>query len=332
MVQRTKLKQPRYVFIKEVIEHAIIGGRLKPGQLLLEQPLSKLFKTSRVPVKNALELLDEQGVVTKNEGRGYIVSGPSGLQVSPIRTPVSEDIFVNDDEDLAYDSRPSAEKIFSQVESAIANCIVFGHFRIIETELVKNFCVSNTVTRQVLLKLKDTGLVDKAQNSHWVAGPLTSQSVVEDYELRILLEPAALVDAARYVPRSFLESMNNKLEQLINKDRLLWIEDIESVEQDLHVHLLSYSKNQKILRVLSQSRMPLIANINFYQVFGVEEGRNLLKEHKLVIAHLLNGLPEAAGVSLKAHLILAKERTKQRLKSLAVCSEPDLPSFLQRVI
>ena len=59
-------RKPVYLSIRE----AIIKGKLKPGQPLAEESLSRLFGVSRTPIREALIKLESEGLVTiiKNFG------------------------------------------------------------------------------------------------------------------------------------------------------------------------------------------------------------------------------------------------------------------------
>ena len=59
--------------------------------------------------------------------------------------------------------------------SAVAACLIFGEYRIIETEIASHFNVSRTVVRDVLGRLQERGLVRKSQSSRWLAGPKRSK-------------------------------------------------------------------------------------------------------------------------------------------------------------
>ncbi|EEY71846.1 GntR family transcriptional regulator [Grimontia hollisae] len=325
------LKTPRYVLIKETIRNAIESKQIAAGQILLEFPLSKLFHTSRVPVRQALELLHTEGLIKKLDGRGYLVT--NGKDNPPaIRKQLNESNLGLDHNVDLFDNRTPSEKIFSAVESAITDCIAFGHFRIVETDLIKYFGVSSTVSRQVLLKLKDMGLVEKADNSHWVSGPLTSQSVTEYYDLRILLEPAALRRSIPHLRKSELLEMRSKLVALLTGSSQPLISDIESIERDLHSKCLSHSGNSKLIKIVNQSQIPLVVNHNFYKFFGTSNCKKSISEHLDILNHLINNDIEAAAESLEVHLKSAKLRTSQRLKSLAVCPEPNLPPYIKRIV
>lgn len=55
------------------LREMILRGKLKPGQRLAEAPLAEELGMSRTPVRQALPLLAQEGLLTLNETRGYVV-------------------------------------------------------------------------------------------------------------------------------------------------------------------------------------------------------------------------------------------------------------------
>src|SRR5256884_4575104 len=64
VLESTDRSNPRVTSISQEIGCAIIEGRLHPGDDLNTVNLSKQFQTSRTPVKEALLLLEKEGLVT----------------------------------------------------------------------------------------------------------------------------------------------------------------------------------------------------------------------------------------------------------------------------
>jgi GntR family transcriptional regulator of vanillate catabolism len=55
------------------IREMILRGELAPGQRLAEAPLAEMLGLSRTPVRQALPLLAQEGLLTEHETRGYVV-------------------------------------------------------------------------------------------------------------------------------------------------------------------------------------------------------------------------------------------------------------------
>ncbi len=59
-----------YMSLKE----AIVNGDLLPGQRLIEHQLSNQMRISRIPVREAIKKLEQDGLVQKLDRRGFIVT------------------------------------------------------------------------------------------------------------------------------------------------------------------------------------------------------------------------------------------------------------------
>lgn len=56
------------------LRDAIVSGRYRPGDRLNESKLAREFTISRIPIREALISLEEQGLVTSKERRGMFVT------------------------------------------------------------------------------------------------------------------------------------------------------------------------------------------------------------------------------------------------------------------
>lgn len=64
--------------IVKVLRSQILGGKYRPGERLNESQIAREFNVSRIPVREALSQLQEQGLVMNHERRGMFV-----MQLSP---------------------------------------------------------------------------------------------------------------------------------------------------------------------------------------------------------------------------------------------------------
>ena len=64
--------------IVKVLRSQILSGKYRPGQRLNESQIAREFNVSRIPVREALSQLQEQGLVMNHERRGMFV-----MQLSP---------------------------------------------------------------------------------------------------------------------------------------------------------------------------------------------------------------------------------------------------------
>jgi DNA-binding GntR family transcriptional regulator len=64
--------------IVKVVRSQILSGKYRPGERLNESQIAREFNVSRIPVREALSQLQEQGLVMNHERRGMFV-----MQLSP---------------------------------------------------------------------------------------------------------------------------------------------------------------------------------------------------------------------------------------------------------
>lgn len=327
----TEKPRPRYEVVHDVLRASILSGRVKQGVVLIEGPIADLFDSSRAPVRKALKMLHGEGLIRRFEGRGYLVAHGDG-EVTPLRLTLDEQTLgLPADVGGLFEARPAVDRIFDDVERAVATCVTFGHFRLLDTVIADAYGVSRTVVREVLMRLQDRGLVEKDARSHWVAGPLTARAVGEYFQLRRLLEPVALRESADRLDRDRLAAMRARLDALIAGRATLDADAIARIEDDLHGQCLKHCRNRRMMAIIRQSQLPMQVNRVFFSGLGIHADEPTLQEHRLVIAHLARGAVTAAAVALDAHLEAALERTLERLKVLSVFPEPDLPDYLVRI-
>lgn len=68
----------------EALRRAIIEGELKDGDPLRQDEIARLFHTSRIPVREAITMLEQQGLVKNHRFKGAVVVGLSIAEASEI--------------------------------------------------------------------------------------------------------------------------------------------------------------------------------------------------------------------------------------------------------
>ncbi|MGJ7613849.1 MULTISPECIES: GntR family transcriptional regulator [unclassified Variovorax] len=319
----------RYEVIRNRLRQAIADKRIVRGLVLLEGPVADVFGTSRVPVRKAFHLLHEEGLLQKFSGRGYMVA-PRGQQVAPQRLAIDEASLGQDAQGAqgATIFIPSeSERILGEFERSISAAVVFGHFRIDEARAMKHFNVNRVALREVLSRLVDRGLVEKSAYAAWLAGPLTARAIAQDYEVLLLLAPAALLDSAPKLDEQFLLGLRASL----SDPEAVGTEELLRIESQIHGDCLSKHPNTKMRGILRQCQMPLIVNRTFVRMFEQSTNALLLDEYRAIVEHLCARQFALAAEALAAHLQAARKRTQQQLKVLAVLPEPQFPDYLVRV-
>ena len=309
--------QKRYELVCDVLRANIKTGRLPPGFVLLEGQIADLMQSSRAPVQMALKILEEEGAVKRFPGRGFVVAGSSA---EPFRQNIRElDLHISDEIDEALQSRGMWELVYDQVEEAVASSLIFGEFRIIETELGTHLGVSRTVVRDVLSRLNERGLIRKNQSSHWIAGPLTAQSVRERFAIRSILEPAALKLAASAIDYSEIAQLCKRANENAPE-----FSDTEDFELALMETCIAKAPNVELISTIRNIQLPINAANRALIKLGLPRDRIAIDEYRSLFALIERRLIDPAADYLENHLKILAQKSLARLKIVAVVAESKL--------
>lgn len=314
--------QKRYEIAEAVLRTNIMEGILPVGLVLLEGPIAEIMQISRAPVQRALASLEADGLVHRFSGRGYLV-GPPGHQPEPNRTDIKTlGMLIPQHADEALQSRSSWERIYNIVERDVAGCVVFGQYRIIEIELANHFKVSRTVVRDVLSRLSERGLVRKNQSSHWIAGPLTAQTVKDHFGLRHLLEPQALVSCASVIDRTVLTRIFAALSDFERHERGNDLSNLENIQANFTETCVLSTPNERLRDLIRNNLLPVTATERLLRQLGLPGDPAVITELRLVTELLLRGAPAAAAAMLETHLEASLKRTIAQMKIVAIIPGP----------
>ena len=68
----------------DALRKAIIEGEMKEGTPLRQDEIARLFNTSRIPVREAISRLEEQGLVKTQRYKGAVVAGLSAAEAAEV--------------------------------------------------------------------------------------------------------------------------------------------------------------------------------------------------------------------------------------------------------
>jgi DNA-binding GntR family transcriptional regulator len=297
---------------------------LPTGSELNETSVASQFGVSRAPARRALSELANAGLVERRSGRGYLVRRGAGAARA---APAGESGFGQ-----KLVSEPSWRRIYREVEEEIAARISFASWRLNEVELARHYHVSRTVARDVIGRLQQRGLVKKDERSRWIAPALTPRHVGELYEVRWLLEPAALVKAAPHIPDALLDQMRDNLKSVIADPAAIVGSTLDELERDLHVTLLGFCDSETLMQAIAQPQSLLIAHQFLYRwtarLFDIEP---FLAEHLGVLEKLKARRVNAAAKALEQHLKDSRDRAIARIDVIASGAQPEISPFLERL-
>ena len=291
---------PIYARVTEVLRNAIRGGSITPGAILLEGHVADILNVTRTPVRQALRELESEGVVTRFDGRGFL-AGPS--HENPCRVTLTASMLGLDNVTVPVRKPLGWEAIYDQVERDVVHLSVFDQYRINELELARHFKVGRIVARDVLLRMENLGLVEKDERLRWVITPLDAKRISHLYELRWLLEPAALRAAMSVAQPAATAAMMSDLRRAIRAYPKVARSELDRLENELHITYLSQCPNQALLQSLQRTRCILTLSKH---VMGattpMPTNDPFMGEHLAILQSVFEGNSAQAESALRQHL------------------------------
>jgi len=317
---KLSIQDRAYLLLKSMIGE----GRLAPGERLFEAQVAKAFGISRSPARHALRQLCEDRLVRESAGRGYEVAGRqrAGSHADATRKAVLNPVKIL--------PAPQWERMYSQLERELCTQMIFASVRIVEERVAEHFGVSRTVVRDVLARMHSVGLIRKDTLGRWVAPRVTPDRTHHLYELRWLLEPQALLQAAPHVPTAYLEAARSTAAEALDGFPREGF-DTDIIENDLHVTMLGYCPNEEILHCLARTRMLFVpTRYLFDPVLHIPLGliEAALREHLHIYDLMLARQPERAAAALYEHLKEADDRWLQRFQGASALKPQTMPAYL----
>ncbi|MFJ6326059.1 MULTISPECIES: GntR family transcriptional regulator [unclassified Rhizobium] len=307
------------------LKREILAGALPKGLVLSEAALADLMGSSRAPVRQALQLLFDDGLIARFDGRGFIV-GAAGTQ--PTRLNLGDylgKLFA------AGDDRPmfAWQALYEDVERIIVHRSFFGRYRINENELARHFGVGRGVARDVLLKLETLGITEKDDNFRWSIVPLDSQRIRDLYEVRAQIEPVALASALDGLSTEHVDAMLSRLSQALADYPDVSASTMYELELDLHQRSLQACPNKEFLNILKRTHCILTLSKH---VVGSRikkpEYEPFLAEHIGVFQMVLKRDEEGLRKAMRDHITNSQPNVLTRAAYIREHYRPDEYSFI----
>ena len=262
------------------------------GTRLVERKLAEQLRVSRSPVRSALRLLAEDGIVGVTERGGFVV-------VDPRRAPAT---------------RPQAGE--EDVYLSIARDRLNGALpdKVTESSLMRQYGLTKAALAAVLRRISGEGWIERLPGHGWLFSPmLTSMQSYEDsYRFRMVIEPAALLEPNFLLDRAALEACRAEQQKLA--DGAIWkISNAKlfDINSRLHETIIACSRNAFFIEGLA--RINKVRRLLEYRQ-SLDRKRALVRchEHLSLVDLLLAGKTEQASRFMFRHLsTVSVEKTRR---------------------
>lgn len=200
-----------------------------------------------------------------------------------------------------------AEQAYSRLKLDLFNLALLPGQVFSEHEIVGALCMSRTPVRQALQRLAREGYVQVSQRKGWQVRPFDWVRFEQLYDLRVVLELAALERLCRFD----VHQRQTKLAQLLaiwdvpKAQRLPMSREVARLDEDFHCQLLTAAGNAEMAQVHREvtEKISFIRRLDFTQTQRVDATYD---EHAEILHALQQGHLDAAKKYLKTHIESSK--------------------------
>jgi DNA-binding GntR family transcriptional regulator len=258
------------------------------GARVSDFKLAKKLHVSRSPVRAALAVLAERGMLDHSPGQGFVLARPAA------------------NGDAIDDVAPISE--IESLQRSIMSDRGSGTLgdEVSEAELTERYGASRGTVRKVLLRLAADGLARRLQGHGWAFSQnLTSEDVIaESYQFRLIVECGALRSPTYVVRADELRGLRAAQQGILTAPagsvtRDHWFR----VNAQFHETLVSWSGNRFLAEAVRQQNN--LRRMTEYADFDKLSGAHInaaSSEHIAILDALSEGDVEFAEALLRRHI------------------------------
>lgn len=274
----------------QILRHVVEQG-FEKGHHLIEASLAERLNVSRSPVRAALKLLESRGIIEQERNRGYFLK-VSGKAVDIAAVPLP----VPDDEKLY--TRILADRLARKLDDVQT-----------ETELMRRYRTTRSNIRRVLARLTKERVIERSPGVGWTFMPViqSKRAYFESYRLRLILEPAGLMEPTFTIDQRRLEKARDHHRTLIRTQcRNISPVDMFHINADFHEMLASFSNNRFIAEIMQQQNV-MRRLLEYEETHDRRRMVSSCEEHLEVLTALEAGDRDWAATLLRRHLEIASK-------------------------
>ncbi len=188
--------------IAKEISQLIHAGELKPDEHLSTQGLADKFGVSRSPVREAMQLLFDQGFLEQKPNRGFFVS----------TTRIKQPENAPDDqlqETMSDYQRLAEDWLTDRISSDVTEMMLRQRYGLTKAQL-----------NDILMRAAREGWAERKQGYGWRFLPVakTAEAFEQIYRFRMLIEPAAMLEPTFTLDRKIIDEQRRIQERMLETD------------------------------------------------------------------------------------------------------------------
>lgn len=205
-----------------------------------------------------------------------------------------------------------AERIYGQLKDDIFEFRLLPGDRFSEGEIAERVAASRTPVRQALYRLAREGYLEVYFRSGWQVKPFDFAHFEELYDVRIVLELAAvkrLCDREAGETPAPLEELK-RIWMVAPEQRLEDGREVSRLDERFHCQLVEATGNREMARLHGEvsEKIRIIRRLDFTQTPRVEATYD---EHARILGAILSRRCEEAQLLLKTHIEVSKAEVRK---------------------
>ena len=201
------------------------------------------------------------------------------------------------------------EQIYQKIKQDIFTFRLLPGDRFSENEIAERVLASRTPVREALARLQREGFVDVSFRSGWQVKPFDFNQFEQLYDVRIVLELAAVKKLCEMELSSGLEDLK-RIWLVKPEDRLEDGPTVCALDERFHEQLIEATGNTEMARIHHDltERLRIIRRIDFTQRNRIEATYD---EHAKILRTIIERRTEDAKTLLKTHIEASKAEVRK---------------------
>ena len=174
------------------------------GTHLRAQPLADRLRVSRSPVNEALQLLEDKGILRRERNRGYFLDRRGG----DIPAEVLQEVGVSEaDASVTAYFKIAEDRLQGRLPDTFSEASLKARYQLTPAQLTA-----------VLTRIAQEGWAERKPGYGWAFSSMltTPDSLLQSYRLRLALEPAALLEPGYRLDPQVLQRCRVAEQQLLD--------------------------------------------------------------------------------------------------------------------
>ena len=206
-----------------------------------------------------------------------------------------------------------ADEVYAGLKAQLHDFSLVPGDRFSETDIGLRLGVSRTPVREALFKLRNEGFLELESKSGWCVQPIDFGRLEELYDLRVIVEHAAVLRLCARSPESGPSTELDALKRawlVPPAERLADAHEVGALDEEFHAALVRAVGNREISRVHRDvtDRIRIVRRLDFTRPDRIDA---TYAEHAKILRAVMQRKPEQATLLLRAHIDQSKAEVRK---------------------